>query len=107
MNLEITKNDGTPFKVFTILEKCRASIFKFASSKRLYCKEKTKEKLFLKTVLIQKIFYQKIGTKFEKYWNVSENDSQKVLKDLIENKIKDYGASRILSIESTSKLYIY
>ena len=32
--------------------------------------------------------------KFEEYWKVSESDSKKILKNLIENKIKDYGTSR-------------
>ena len=46
--------------------------------------------------------------KFDKYWKVSENDSKKILKNLIENKIKDYGTSRdIPSIEGTSKLSPY
>ena len=44
----------------------------------------------------------------KKYWKVSENDSKKILKNLIENKIKDYGTSRdIPSIEGTSKLSPY
>ena len=46
--------------------------------------------------------------KFENYWNVSENDSKKILNNLIANKIKDYGTARDYpSIEGTSKLSPY
>ena len=46
--------------------------------------------------------------KFENYWNVSENEAQKDLNNLIVNKIKDYGTARDYpSIEGTSKLSPY
>ena len=58
----------------------------------------------LKDILPKKNWYKK----FEKYWEVSENDSKKILSELIKDKIKDYGTTRdIPSIEGTSKLSPY
>ncbi len=79
-------------------------------SKNYIVKKKIKKITYLKKciepkdILPEKNWYEK----FEKYWKVSENDSEKILKNLIENKIKDYGTSRdIPSIEGTSKLSPY
>ena len=73
-------------------------------------KKKTQKKLFFKNCIVPKNILPKNNwyKKFEKYWNVSENDSKKILRNLIENKIQDYGTSRdIPSIEGTSKLSPY
>ena len=79
-------------------------------SKKYIVKKKIKKITIFKKciepidILPKKNWYKK----FEKYWKVSENDSKKILKNLIENKIKDYGTSRdIPSIEGTSKLSPY
>jgi len=79
-------------------------------SKNYIVKKKIKKITYFKKciepidILPKKNWYKK----FEKYWKVSENDSKKILKNLIENKIKDYGTSRdIPSIEGTSKLSPY
>ena len=108
---EITKNDGTPFKVFTPFWRNAEQVYlNQPPSKNYIVKKKTKKISYFKKciepidVLPKKNWYKK----FEKYWKVSENDSKKILKNLIENKIKDYGTSRdIPSIEGTSKLSPY
>ena len=108
---EITKNDGTPFKVFTPFWRNAEQVYlDQPSSKNYIVKKKIKKISYFKKciepidILPKKNWYKK----FEKYWKVSENDSKKILKNLIENKIKDYGTSRdIPSIEGTSKLSPY
>ena len=108
---EITKNDGTPFKVFTPFWRNAEQVYlNQPPSKNYIVKKKIKKiRIFKKCIepieiLPKKNWYKK----FEKYWKVSENDSKKILKNLIENKIKDYGTSRdIPSIEGTSKLSPY
>ncbi len=108
---EITKNDGTPFKVFTPFWRNAEQVYlNQPPSKNYIVKKKIKKiKIFKKCIepidiLPKKNWYKK----FEKYWKVSEIDSKKILKNLIENKIKDYGTSRdIPSIEGTSKLSPY
>ncbi len=108
---EVTKNDGTPFKVFTPFWKNAEQVYlNQPPSKNYIVKRKIKKISYFKKyiepkdILPKKNWYEK----FEKYWRVSENDSKKILKNLIENKIKDYGSSRdIPSIEGTSKLSPY
>ena len=108
---EVTKNDGTPFKVFTPFWRTAEQIYlNQPPSKNYIVKKKTKAINFfknsidLKNILPNKKWYEK----FDKYWKVSENDSQKILKDLLENKIKDYGTNRdIPSINGTSRLSPY
>ncbi len=108
---EVTKNDGTPFKVFTPFWRNAEQVYlNHPSSKNFIVKKKTKKISYFekciepKDILPKKNWYEK----FEKYWKVSENDSKKILKNLIENKIKDYGSARdIPSIEGTSKLSPY
>ncbi len=108
---EITKNDGTPFKVFTPFWRNAEQVYlNQPPSKKYIVKKKIKKIIIFKKciepidILPKKNWYKK----FEKYWKVSENESKKILKNLIENKIKDYGTSRdIPSIEGTSKLSPY
>ena len=108
---EVTKNDGTPFKVFTPFWRTAEQIYlNQPPSKNYTVKKKTKAINFfknsidLKNILPNKKWYEK----FDKYWKVSENDSQKILKDLLENKIKDYGTNRdIPSVNGTSRLSPY
>ncbi len=108
---EITKNDGTPFKVFTPFWRNAEQVYlNQPPSKNYIVKKKIKKITYFKKciepidILPKKNWYKK----FEKYWKVSENESKKILKNLIENKIKDYGTSRdIPSIEGTSKLSPY
>ncbi len=108
---EITKNDGTPFKVFTPFWRNAEQVYlNQPPGKNYIVKKKIKKITIFKKcieptdILPKKNWYKK----FEKYWKVSENESKKILKNLIENKIKDYGTSRdIPSIEGTSKLSPY
>ena len=108
---EVTKNDGTPFKVFTPFWRTAEQIYlNQPPCKNYTIKKKTKainyfkNSIDLKNILPNKKWYEK----FDKYWKVSENDSQKILKDLLENKIKDYGINRdIPSINGTSRLSPY
>ena len=108
---EVTKNDGTPFKVFTPFWRNAEQVFlNQPQSKKYIVKKKNKTCSFFKRcikpedILPKKNWYKK----FEQYWEVSEINSKKILKNLIENKIKDYGTARdIPSIEGTSKLSPY
>jgi deoxyribodipyrimidine photo-lyase len=108
---DVTKNDGTPFKVFTpFWRNAEQKYINSPPGKNYKVKKKSSSKVFFKNsvdskrILPKKNWYKK----FEKYWNVSENDSKKILKNLLEKKIKDYGTSRdIPSIEGTSKLSPY
>ena len=108
---EITKNDGTPFKVFTPFWRNAEQVYlNKPPSKNYIVKKKTKKISYFKKCIEPKDILPKKNwyKKFDKYWKVSENDSKKILKNLIENKIKDYGTSRdIPSIEGTSKLSPY
>ena len=62
-------------------------------SKNYIVKKKTKIISFFKncaepkSILPKKNWYKK----FENYWKVSENESKKVLNNLINDKIKEYG----------------
>ena len=108
---EITKNDGTPFKVFTPFWKnAEQKFLEQPPSKKYLVKKKTKilslfkNSLDPKNILPKKNWYQK----FENYWKVSENESKKILDNLIKNKIKDYGSARDYPhIDGTSKLSPY
>ena len=108
---EITKNDGTPFKVFSpFWRTAEQKYLELPPSKNYIIKKKTKEILFFKNsikpkdILPKKNWYKK----FENYWKVSENESKKVLNNLIEKKIKNYGTARDYpSIEGTSRLSPY
>ena len=108
---EITKNDGTPFKVFSpFWRTAEQKYLELPPSKNYIIKKKTKEILFFKNsikpkdILPKKDWYKK----FENYWKVSENESKKVLNNLIEKKIKNYGTARDYpSIEGTSRLSPY
>ena len=105
---DVTKDDGTPFKVFTpfwknaeqkYLDKIPSKIFKV--------KKLNKEKRFMnksidpKEILPKKNWYKK----FEKYWDPSELEAKKYLKILIKDKLANYGDTRDFpSIDGTSKI---
>ena len=108
---EVTKNDGTPFKVFTpFWRNAEQKYIDSIPSKVLKIKKKNVFKSFFKksiqpkNILTNNDWYKK----FENYWEVSENKSKKILKDLLKNKINNYGTNRdIPSVEGTSKLSPY
>ena len=90
---EVTKNDGTPFKVFTpFWRNAEQKFLGLPPSKNYVVKKKTKTfSLFKNSIEPTKILPKKDWyKKFENYWNVSEYDSKKILINLIENKIKYY-----------------
>jgi len=107
----VTKSDGTPFKVFTpfwknaeqkYLEKVPSKVSKIKKMKKKY--DLLGVSINLKNILPKKNWYHK----FEKYWDPSENEAKKYLQNLIKNKITDYGNMRdIPSVEGTSKLSPY
>ena len=105
---DVTKNDGTPFKVFTpfwknaeqrYLEKVPSKPSKIRKlNKKLDLMNKS---IKPKEILPKKNWYKK----FEKYWNPSELEAKEYLKKLIKNKINNYGDTRDFpSIDGTSKL---
>ena len=108
---EVTKNDGTPFKVFSpFWRNAEQKYLSLPPSKNFIVKKKTKSITVFnnciepKDILPKKNWYKK----FEEYWKVSESDSKKVLNTLIEKRIKDYGTARDYpSVEGTSKLSPY
>ena len=108
---EVTKNDGTPFKVFTpFWRNAEQKYLSLPPSKNYIVKKKSKSILFFKNSIEPKNILPKSNwyKKFEEYWKVSENESKKVLNDLIDKRIKDYGTARDYpSIEGTSKLSPY
>jgi len=105
---DVTKSDGTPFKVFTpfwknaeqqYLEKVPSKISKIKKLKKKYYL--LESSISLKNILPKKNWYKK----FEKYWDPSEKEAKKYLQELIKNKITNYGNSRdIPGINGTSKL---
>ena len=106
---EVTKNDGTPFKVFTpFWRTAEQKYLSLPPHKNYFVKKKFKERSFFKdciepkNILPTKDWYKK----FDKYWKISENDSKKILNELIDNKIKDYGTTRdIPSVERNIKTF--
>ena len=105
---EMTKDDGTPYKVFTpfwkkteqlYISKVSTKNFKIKSKERMI--NIFKESNSPKELLPKKNWYKK----FEKYWNPSEHDAKKYLQELIKNKIENYGDARdIPGVSGTSKL---
>ena len=108
---EVTKNDGTPFKVFTPFWKnAEQKFLSLPPIKNYIVKKKINTLSFFKNCIEPKKILPKNNwyKKFENYWKVSESDSIKILNNLIDNKIKDYGTARDYpSIEGTSKLSPY
>jgi len=105
---DVTKDDGTPFKVFTpfwkraeqnYLEKVPIKISKIKKlNKKLNLMNKT---IKSKDILPKKDWYKK----FEKYWNPSEIEAKNYLKILIKDKIINYSDTRDFpSIDGTSKI---
>ena len=107
----VTKKDQTPFKVFTpfwrVAEEIYINSVPSKNSKIQKVKKKFsyfKNNINSKDLLPKKTWYKK----FDKYWKVSENESQNLLNDLIKNKINSYGTDRdIPSVNGTSKLSPY
>ena len=105
---EVTKDDGTPFKVFTPFWKNAEQRYlnKTPSKKYIIKKIDKKSTYFKNTISFKEILPKKNWfKKFENYWEPSEDEAKKYLHDLIKNKIKDYGESRDMPyLKGTSKL---
>jgi len=105
---EMTKDDGTPYKVFTPFWK-KTEQFYISKSPNKNLKIKSKEKMiniFKKSISPKELLPKKNWyKKFEKYWNPSEDDAKKYLQELIKSKIENYGETRdIPGVSGTSKL---
>ena len=105
---EMTKDDGTPYKVFTPFWKKTEQLYiSKVPSKIIKVKSKAKKiKIFKKSISIKEILPKKDWhKKFEKYWIPSEQEAKKYLQELINNRIEGYGEARdIPSVNGTSKL---
>ena len=108
---EVTKNDGTPFKVFTPFWKnAEQKFLSLTPSKNYIVKKKMNIFNFFKNCIRSQDILPKSNwyKKFENYWKISEGESKKILDDLIDHKIKDYGTARDYpSVDGTSKLSPY
>ena len=105
---KLTKDDGTPYKVFTpFWKKTEQYYLSKTPSKILKIKKKLRKTNFFKTSISSKDVLPKNSwfKKLEKYWMPSEKEAKKYLQNLVKNKIISYGETRdIPSIEGTSKL---
>ena len=105
---EMTKDDGTPYKVFTpFWKKTEQHYISKAPSKLIRVKSKIKKiNIFKNSISIKEILPKKNWyKKFEKYWDPSEKEAKKYLQELINNRIEDYGDARdIPGVNGTSKL---
>ena len=105
---EVTKDDGTPFKVFTPFWKNAEQRYLEKIPSKISKIKKLKKKKYLmdnsinaKKILPKKNWYKK----FEKYWEPSEIEAKKYLQKLIKNKIINYGEARDFPyIDGTSKI---
>jgi deoxyribodipyrimidine photo-lyase len=105
---DVTKDDGTPFKVFTpfwkraeqrYLEKISSKIVKVKKLNKKF--DLFDESINPKEILPKKNWYKK----FEKYWAPSEIEAKNYLKKLIKDKIINYGDTRDFpSVDGTSKI---
>jgi len=108
---EITKNDGTPFKVYSPFWRNAENYYiESVPLKNKSLKKLKKVKSFFKNQINpEKILPRKNWhKKFEKYWTPSENDAVKLLQNFVSKKVKDYGTLRDYpNINGTSRLSPY
>ena len=108
---KITKNDGTPFKVFSpfwrnaeqfYMERLPDKINKVKKCKKI-------EILFKKQIKSEDILPKsKWYMKFDKYWAPSESKAHECLENFVNKNILNYGINRDFpSIDGTSKLSPY
>ena len=106
---KIKKDDGTPFKVFTHYWKKAEQNYlrnnhKFDDKKYKNCNHDLKKNKNIQAIYPKKHWYKK----FEKYWEPSEENAEKILNNFINKSIENYAIDRdIPSIEGTSKLSPY
>ena len=107
----ITKNDGTPFKVFSPFWRNAEQVFLDAIPQKISEMKKLKNKKILfnskktfKHIMPNKEWFKK----FDKYWKPSEDEANKNLEEFINNRISKYGINRDYpSIDGSSKLSPY
>ena len=107
----ITKNDGTPFKVFSPFWRNAEQVFLDAVPQKIsdIKKLKSKKNFFnskntFKQIMPKKDWFKK----FEKYWKPSEEEANRNLIEFVENRITNYGVDRDYpSINGSSKLSPY
>jgi len=107
----ITKKDGTPFKVFSPFWRHAEQVYldQISSSGKILRKLSKKIKMFNSSatpldILPNKKWYKK----FEKYWNVSEQESDIQLKKFLNERITKYSNDRDYpSLNGSSKLSPY
>ena len=108
---EVTKDDGTPFKVFTPFWRVAEEVYLKKVPVRDAKLKKKNKKIFIfkqSSDLVKVLPNKNWFKKFEKYWTPSEINSDKVLKNLIDKKINNYHKTRDYpSIEGTSKISPY
>ncbi len=107
----ITKNDGTPFKVFSPF---------WRNAEKFYIDSIPRRKLKIKKPQVRKRIFKSTNNykdilpnnkwfeKFEKYWSPSEKIADKILDNFIDKSIQKYGNNRDYpSIQGTSKISPY
>ena len=108
---EVTKNDGTPFKVFTPFWRVAENIYieKISKKNSKIIKNKSEASILNKTIKTTDILPKKKWyKKFENLWKPTEEEAHKQLEKLIKEKILDYGIKRDFpGVEGTSKLSPY
>lgn len=108
---DVTKDDGTPFKVFTPFWKNAELRYLNQVPSKIYKIKKLDKEFFYfkKTISPKKILPNKSWfKKFEKYWQPSESDAKKKLEELIKHKINNYSEARdVPGINGTSQLSPY
>ena len=105
---DMTKDDGTPYKVFTpFWKKTEQFYISKTPPKNFKIKSKDREiNIFKKSITPEEILPEKNWyKKFEKHWKPSELEAKKYLNELIKDKIENYGDARdIPGINGTSRL---
>jgi deoxyribodipyrimidine photo-lyase len=105
----IKKDDGTPYKVFTHYWKKAEQTYlrnNLRFNDKIYknYNHNLKKDENIESIYPKKNWYKK----FEKYWEPSEENAEKILNNFINNSIENYAINRdIPSIEGTSKLSPY
>ena len=106
--VEVKKNDGTPFKVFTPFWRNAEKFYleKIPPKEKKVLKRKKKISFFDSTIDVKEIYPKKKWfKKFEKLWDPSEENAIRELKKFIVDRLEDYSVARNFpNIKGTSKL---
>ena len=106
--LDVKKNDGTPFKVFTPFWRNAEKFYleKIPKVEKKIVKCNKKVSFFSNTINISQIFPKKNWfDKFQDFWSPSEEKALEILKTFINKNIENYSDERNFpNISGTSKL---